>query len=171
MNHFAITSTYPLPFFLLLTVPPLRAVGAPRRSSIELALLREVVDGRGGAACGVGPPGPGGRLLVLATAAAAPAAEALDTDRGGIPFKDPGAGPLVLTPVEGRLSGVVPNCDIDSGRCNPPGGGGATEDALLPTLTDRLCGPGPLGGGGVARAEAIALLGSFLLTHFLSSGS
>lgn len=42
---------------------------------------------------------------------------------------------------------------------------------MLLALTDRLGGTGPLGGGGVARADAVALFGSFLLTHFLSSGS
>lgn len=164
--HFAMTSTYPRPFFLLFTVPPLRAVGAPSRSSIELALLRDVVDGRGGGGCIAGPPAAGGGVPAV-----------VDTERGGRPFgvgPCPGPGPkagLVPScdapaPVDGRLSGVVPSCEIDGGRWSV----GGPEDAL-PTLTDRLCGPGPLGGGGVARAEAVALFGSFLLTHFLSSGS
>lgn len=69
-------------------------------------------------------------------------------------------------PVDGRLSIDVPSSDIDGGRCNM----GGPEDAL-PALADLLCGIGPFGGGGVARAVAVALFGSFLLTHFLSSGS
>lgn len=159
---------YPLPFFLLLTVPPLRAAGAPRRSSIELALLRAVVDGRGGGACIAGP-----KLGPPAAAVRPAAAAVVDTERGGRPFSvgpGPNAGLVpngdAPAPVDGRLSGVVPNCDMDGGRWSM----GGPEDAL-PTLTERLCGPRPLGGGGVARAEAVALLGSFLLTHFLSSGS
>lgn len=130
------TSTYPRPFFLLLTVPPLRAVGAPRRSSIELALLRDVVDGRGGGGCIAGPGlGPLATPGVPAVGAAV-----VDTERGGSPFgpgPDPNAG---LVPngdapaaVDGRLSGVVPNCEIDGGRWSIGG-----PDDVLPTLTDRL---------------------------------
>jgi hypothetical protein len=162
---------YPLPFFLLLTVPPLRAVGAPSKSSMELALLRDVVDGRGGGGCIAGPGfGPPAGSAGLAAVAAV-----VDTERGGSPF-GLGPGPVpnaglvpngdAPVPVDGRLSGVAPSCDMDGGRWSI----GGPEEAL-PTLTDRLCGPGPLGGGGVARADTVALLGSFLLTHFLSSGS
>lgn len=112
------TSTYPRPFFLLLTVPPLRAVGAPSKSSMELALLRDVVDGRGGGGCIVGLPAaePGAPAAVAAV---------VDTERGGRPFGvGPGPGPKAglvpngdaPAPVDGRLSGVVPNCEIDGGR-------------------------------------------------------
>lgn len=109
------TSMYPRPFFLPLTVPPFRAVGAPRRSSIELALLRDVVDGRGGGACIAGPPAAGGPGVPAAVAAV------VDTERGGRPFDvAPNAGLVPIgdapAPVDGRLSGVVPSCEIDGGR-------------------------------------------------------
>lgn len=130
------TSTYPRPFFLLLTVPPLRAVGAPRRSSMELALLRDVVDGRGGGGCIAGP-----RLGPLAAGGVPAAVTAVvDTERGGSPFgaPDPNAGLVpnvddAPAPVDGRLSGVVPSCDMDGGRWSM----GGPED-VLPMLTDRL---------------------------------
>lgn len=50
------------------------------------------------------------------------------------------------------------------------GRGGAELDGGSPpmALTLRL---GPFGGGGVARADTLAEFGSFLLTHFLRSGS
>lgn len=54
-SYLAITSTYPLPFFPFLTVPPLRACGAPIRSSMLLALLM-LVGGLDGGADG-GPEG------------------------------------------------------------------------------------------------------------------
>lgn len=140
---------------------------------MELALLRDVVDGRGGgAACIVGAAAGTPVVVVEEVGVAA----VVDTERGGSPFgkgpgPDPNAGLVpngdAPAPVEGRLSGVVPSCEMEGGRCSM---GGGPED-VLPTLAERLCGPGPLGGGGVARADAVALLGSFLLTHFLSSGS
>lgn len=43
------TSTYPLPFLLFLTVPPFRGCGAPIKSSILLALLIPVAGLDGGA--------------------------------------------------------------------------------------------------------------------------
>lgn len=55
-NHLAMISTY-LPFFFPLEpAGPLRAVGAPSKSSIEVALLRDGA-GRGGAPGGVAVPG------------------------------------------------------------------------------------------------------------------
>jgi hypothetical protein len=84
---------------------------------MELALLRDVVDGRGGGACiagpGLGPPAAAGGPAAVAAV--------VDTERGGRPF---GVGPkagLVPSgdapaPVDGRLSGVVPSCEIDGGR-------------------------------------------------------
>lgn len=47
--YFAITSTYPLPFFPFLTVPPFLACGTPIRSSILLAPLIPVAGLDGGA--------------------------------------------------------------------------------------------------------------------------
>lgn len=150
-SYFAITSTY-LPFFLPLTVPPLRACGGPSKSSIELAVLSDVA-GRGG-----GPEELPGRV----GGAAAP----VETDRGtalrnggGAPSSD-GAG----LPVCG---GGAPAEEV--GRLSGPGGLGeaAGGGALLP-LAVLLGGAAPLGGGGVPR-DTVALLGSFLLTHFLSS--
>jgi hypothetical protein len=136
-------------------VAPFRACGAPRRSSIELALLRDVAGREGGA------------RPELELGGVAPAAP-VDTERvgpsgapgGGIPnsaglSERDGGAPV---PVDGRLFGAV------GGRCEAIGG------ALL-ALADLLGGKGPLGGGGVERAVAVALLGSFLLTHFFSSGS
>lgn len=102
---------------------------------MELALLRDVVDGRGGGGCIADP-----RLGPLA-AGDEPAAVAavVDTDRGGSPFGAiPKAGLVPnddapAPPVDGRLSGVAPSCDMDGGRWSM----GGPEDAL-PTLTDRL---------------------------------
>lgn len=130
---------------------------------MELAVLREV-EGRGGGASPELEPGGVG-------------AGPVEAARGN-PLGPPGTGtPRELgntglpargapVPVDGRLSIDVPSSDIDGGRCNM----GGIED-VLPALADLLCGMGPFGGGGVARAVAVALLGSFLLTHFLSSGS
>lgn len=47
--------------------------------------------------------------------------------------------------------------------------GGPTGGEGWPPLADRLGGADPLGGGGVDTAAGLALLGSFLLTHLLSS--
>lgn len=47
--YFAITSTYPLPFFPFLTVPPFLGCGTPIRSSILLAPLMPVAGLDGGA--------------------------------------------------------------------------------------------------------------------------
>lgn len=98
---------------------------------------------------------------------------------------EPAAGP----------GGVPPAAVVEAGRGmpGPPTGGGAETEGLpvlggggaLPAVDGRLpgeevggaelwlrdLGAGPFGGGGVARAEAVALLGSFLFTHFFSSGS
>lgn len=48
-------------------------------------------------------------------------------------------------------------------------GGGARRVGATLALTERFGGAGPLGGGGVACVEAVALLGSFLLTHLFRS--
>ena len=47
--YFAITSTYPLPFFPFLTVPPFLACGIPIKSSMLLAPLIPVAGLDGGA--------------------------------------------------------------------------------------------------------------------------
>lgn len=110
---------------------------------MELALLK-VVAGRGGG----GPPGPGG----IGTAP-------LETDRAivstgrGTPSEPPAADGGVPPEVEGRLSELM-----------PIGGPGGT----LVALAVLEGGAEIFGGGGVART-GVALLGSFLLTHFLRS--
>lgn len=150
-NYWAITSTY-RPFFFPFPAGPLRAVGAPNKSSIELALLKEVEGLDGGAK----PPElPGG------VGAAAP----VDTDRGnggGAPNPDGGAG----LPDIG--DGANAPAD-DDGRLAALAMGGVAVGGRLAMLPVLLAGPA-LGGGGVA-AEGVAELGSFLLTHFLSSVS
>ena len=141
------TSTY-LPFFFPRAVPPLRACGAPSKSSIELALLRDV-EGLGG---GAKPPElPGG------VGAAAP----VETDRG--------------------IGGGTPNVDGGAGLPESGGGAPADDDGRLPAL-DAIGGVaaggtlaplvvllGPIRGGGGGAAAGVALLGSFLLTHFFRS--
>lgn len=142
----------------------MRAWGAPSRSSMELAVLRDV-EGRGGGARPELEPGGMGAGPVDAARGNPLAPPGTGTPREpgnpGLPARDGGPAP-----VDGRLSIDVPRSEIDGGRCNMGG-----PEAVLPPLTDLLCGIGPFGGGGVARAEAVALFGSFLLTHFLSSGS
>jgi hypothetical protein len=126
---------------------PLRACGAPIRSSIELALLRDVAGRDGG-----GPPGPDGVGTV----------PPLETDRaigpgGGTPSED---GPLEAiggapADVEGRLSELTAI-------------GGGPIGGVLVALTVLAGGAETFGGGGVARTGAL-LSGSFLLTHFFRS--
>ena len=155
--YFAITSTYRPPFFLPRPpAGPFRAVGAPSRSSIELALLNDV-DGRGGG--GASPsPGPGAEPAILLGGVS------LDTDRGrggGPPRDDDNAGLPAID--EGAKP---PGPAEDDGRLDAIGG-------VLPklaTLGALLGGPIRLGGGG-GVADGVALPGSFLLTHFFSSVS
>ena len=88
-------------------------------------------------------------------------------DREGLPAGD-GRAPLV----DGRLSKpawLTDRIDDEGGWCGATGGP-SVED-MLPALVDLLCGADPFGGGGVARAEALELFGSFLLTHFFKSAS
>lgn len=131
----------------------MRAVGAPSKSSIELALLREV-EGLGG---GAKPPEvPGG------VGAAAP----VETGRGnggGAPNVDGGAG---LPEIDGGANAPAD----DDGRLPALWAiGGVAAGGRLAVLPVLLAGPA-LGGGGVAAA-GVAELGSFLLTHFFSSVS
>lgn len=150
-NYLAITSTY-RPFFFPFPEGPLRAVGAPNKSSIELALLKEVEGLDGGAK----PPElPGG------VGAAAP----VDTDRGnggGAPSPDGGAG---LPDIGGSANAPAD----DDGRLVALAIGGVAVGGRLAVLPVLLAGPARGGGGGAAAA--VAELGSFLLTHFLSSVS
>lgn len=110
---------------------------------MELALLKVVGRGGGGPA-----PTPG-----IGTAP-------LETDRAmvstgrGTPSEPPAAIEGVPPEVDGRLSELI-----------PIGGGPAGTLMALPVLVG---GPEVFGGGGVART-GVALLGSFLLTHFLRS--
>jgi hypothetical protein len=116
---------------------------------MELALLKEVA-GLGGAANPLG-----------GVETAAP----VETDRwiegGGTPREDraglPGGGGIPVVEGGRLLGGGIIGDALAAG-------GGA---ALLP-LAVLLGGPEARGGGGVARA-AVALLGSFLLTHFFRS--
>lgn len=98
-----------------------------------------------------------------------------------MPELDPGgvtAAPVVDAARGGTLAalgrGPVPLVSdgpsvLDGGRLFDKGGGTG------PPVGGREAGvvvrDGPFGGGGVARTEAVALLGSFLFTHFFSSGS
>lgn len=140
---------------------PFLAVGAPSRSSIELALLSDV-DGRGG---GGARPSPGAEPAELPGGVGVGAAAPVDTDRGreggapsdedspGLPATDGGAAP-------------IPGPADDDGRLDIIGGVLATLAALVALLG----GPIRLGGGG-GVADGVALLGSFLLTHFFNSVS
>lgn len=159
IHHFAMTSTY-LPFFFPLeAAAPFRACGAPSKSSIELALLSDVAGREGGARP---DPGPGGVEAAAPVETGrgmfAPAGGGTprEDDRAGLPERD---GAL---PVGGRLSDPVTAAEAEAGPLEAIGGAPAAL-LVLPVL---LCGAGPFGGGGVARAAALALFGSFLLTHF-----
>jgi hypothetical protein len=126
-------------------------VGAPRRSSIELAWVKEDA-GRGG-----GPPElPGG------VGTAAP----VDTERGIAP-RDGGTPSPENAGLDERGGGGISLAE-DWGRLPALDMGGPTGGGMLPELAARLGGAEPRGGGGVARTAA-AELGSFLLTHFLRS--
>jgi len=137
---------------------------------MELALLKDVA-GRGG----VKP-----ELEIGGVTRGVP----VDADRG-IPLENPGVGtpkedreglsvgdgraPL---PVDGRVSKpawLTDRIDDEGGWCGATGGP-SVED-MLPALVDLRCGADPFGGGGVARAEALELFGSFLLIHFFKSAS
>lgn len=150
----AITSTY-RPFFLPRPVLPLRADGAPSKSSIELAWLNEV-EGLGG------PAELPGRDEAPPAGGTAP----VETDRAG-----PNAG-VCGRPSEddaGLLDSGGGGAPADEPGRLPDAAGTAGGGMLLP-LALLLGGAEAFGGGGVARA-GVALLGSFPLTHFLSSSS
>jgi hypothetical protein len=117
------------------------------RSSIELAWLREVAGRTGGAKPELDPGG-------------VTAAPVVDAARGGT-FAVLGRGPVPL------LRGGPPV--LDCGRLSD------AAESTCPPVGGREAGvvvrDGPLGGGGVALTEAVALFGSFLFTHFFNSGS
>lgn len=110
------------------------------------------MDGREGGAS----PDPGGGGVAFA----APYDKDLGNAFGGGVARDGVAG---LPERSGATEGGV----IVAANVGPFGGAAAP----LPELEALLCGPGPLGGGGVAWAAVLALLGSFLLTHFFKFGS
>lgn len=69
-------------------------------------------------------------------------------------------------------SGATEGGVIEAANAGPlEGAWGPVGAAPLPELEALLCGAGPLGGGGVACVAVLALLGSFLLTHFFKLGS
>ena len=158
--YLAITSTY-RPFFLPRPpAAPFLAVGAPSKSSIELALLSDV-DGRDGGAS----PSPGAEPAELPGGVCVGAAAPVDTDRGrggGAPSDEDSAG---LPAIDGGAA-PAPGPADDDGRLDIIGG----VLAALAVLVVLLGGPIRLGGGG-GVADGVALLGSFLLTHFFSSVS
>lgn len=96
--------------------------------------------------------GRGGAAILELDPGGVTAAPVADAARGGT------LGALGGAPIPLVSDGLSP---LDCGRLPPVGG---TEAGVV--LRD-----GAFGGGGVARAEAVALLGSFLFTHFFSSGS
>lgn len=156
---------------------PFLAWGAPSKSSIELAWLKDV-------------PGldPGPDLEPGGVNPDTPE----ETDRGikcglllrcGLPLrgggtpKDDNAG---LVDRDGAISegGPGPKSEVGPRVGTDPDIGGTLVDSwgtgiggALPALTDLLGGAEPLGGGGVALEVGFALLGSFLLTHFFKSVS
>lgn len=145
--YLAITSTY-LPFFFPLTVLPLRACGAPIRSSIELALPRDDLGRDGG---GVSPVPD--TVFIGAS---------LEADRGagragGSPSED---CPLVGI---GRAS-----AEVDGRPSELAAFGGGPIGGSLAALATLDGGAEAFGGGGVART-GVPPSGSFLLTHFFRS--
>lgn len=123
-------------------------------------MLSDVAGREGGARPG---PEPGG----------VEAAGPVETDRGMLAPAGSGApveGKAGLSerdgasPDGGRLSDSVAVAEAGAGPLEAVGG--APADGAPPVLAVLLCGAGPFGGGGVARAAALALVGSFLFTHF-----
>ena len=152
------TSTYPLPFLLFLTVPPFRACGTPIKSSMVLALLIAVPGLDGGADGGANRPSPVGGAKVGA-AGVSPLVCAGDSLRPGeevVRGLLPGSGPMFTGGV------LVPGSGGTGGTFVGTGGGPAPLTALL--------GGGALGGGGVGLIPtAEASSPPFPLIHFLRS--
>lgn len=156
----AMTSTYPLPFFPRLMVPPCLARGSPIKSSMLPAPLTAVGGRDGGAECG---PSDGARSPLAATAG--------EPARAGVSVRDggPGCGPARGVGCETWIGGVAV-CPV-----NPLGIGGTGGVAPLDMAVDggppapltALLG-GPLGGGALGTSVAVGA-GPFLLTHFFRS--
>lgn len=134
----------------------MRACGAPSKSSIELAWLREV-EGLGGGPAEL--PGRDELSPVVETAL-------VEIDRAG-PNAGVGGRPRDVAGLLDSGGGGAP--PDDDGRLPVPAGiGGTGGGGILAPLAVRLGGPIAFGGGGVARV-GVALFGSFLLTHFFRS--
>lgn len=135
------TSTYPLPFFPFLIVPPFRAPAGPRRSSMDDALLIDVAGLEGGPAGGAeaspllfSDPVAGGPESVPAAGELPPAGESPDGRPGGVGLDDGGIG----------LDGGPVKLDIGGGA------DGWVEFVVgMDGAEDVLRRGGPFGGGGV----------------------
>ena len=155
---FPITSTYPRPFFPFFApafLPP--ALGGPRRSSIELALLM-LVPGR------LGGPAGGSVLPLLALLLMAAVAPSPPPRRSGsaLPLTS-GEAPSVSDEFNTLRCGwpeLRRGVDVKLSLACPPGG----------PLTLRG-GPVALGGGGVAEDVGVFSAPAFLFTHLFKSGS
>ena len=157
--YFAITSTYPRPFFAFFTVPPFLACGTPIKSSIPIAPLCPVAGLEGGP--DGGPAGEPDTPRGLESGGAA----ALLSIAGVIvreACRDAGLDDMVVLDGPGMfMDGLA----VAIGRGGTGGalvmvwGGGA------PTALTALDG-GPLGGGGRGALAFSCSAGSaFLLTH------
>ncbi len=160
------TSTYPLPFLLFLTVPPFRTAGAPIRSSMELALLVDVVGREGGPGDGPPRPPPGMRLAKLGGMSMlwlSPGESVLC----GVPVAEvgPEGGRGVTEGIEEDMGADAFDIEVGIGGLAPARSGFRGAGGLLTARNG-----GPLGGGGVALGVEAAAP-PFLLIHFLSSGS
>ena len=144
----AMTSTYLPPFFFF-ALGPLRACGAPSKSSMLLAVLIPVPGLEGG------PDANGG--LASAGGLAGPS---LSDGTPGVLARDPGP------PIGGGIDELRGGIEVGGRRpVGGPAGWFGPPDAL------RAVAGGPLGGGGVAAGFDASDGPAFLLIHFLSSGS
>lgn len=151
------TSTYPRPFLAFLApafLPP--ALGGPRRSSIELALLMLVPGRLGGP--GGGPAFPLVALLLIAGGAPNPPSR---SDGGALPLTSSEAPSISEDIDEARGEGPDPERDAEVKLSPEPPGGPLTLRG----------GPVALGGGGVAEGVGVFSAPAFLLTHRFKTGS
>lgn len=162
-RYFAITSTYPLPFFPLLTVPPFLACGSPIRSSILPAPLAAVGGLDGGADA---TPTEATRFppaFAVGTAG--------DAVRVGVAFPDGGPESRWIDGEGCRT--LIGGVSVCPGITDGKGGTGGVafldiDDGGGPPAALTALDGGPLGGGAFGASVA-AGAGPFLLTHFFNS--
>lgn len=159
------TSTYPLPLFFPLTVPPFLACGAPIKSSILLTPLIAVAgldDGADG--------GPEAEGVLPGTSKPPPTFAPASSNTAGNSRIVSVTAPGVLGDSPRWISGLTFLLGAADGGRLVGRGGGLEEVGGPPAALWALLG-GPLGGGGVGVETVGASAPAFLLTHFLRVSS